>query len=88
MLEVESVQRPPCAVRRCGEPVSYTHLNDEITLCSLVSSDPSRMALICYSFLVKSFDDVAILTIDGLPKDFHKVYLIYRNDKNRLKRCV
>ncbi len=43
------------------------------------------MALICYSFLVKSFDDVAILTIDGLPKDFHKVYLIYRNDKNRLK---
>ena len=59
--------------------------NDEITLCSLVSSDPSRMALICYSFLVKSFDDVAILTIDGVPKDFHKVYLIYRNDKNRLK---
>ncbi len=59
--------------------------NDEITLCSLVSSDPTRMALICYSFLVKSFDDVAVLTIDGLPKDFHKVYLIYRNDKNRLK---
>lgn len=59
--------------------------NDEITLCSLASSDPSCMALVCYSFLVKSFEDVVVLPIDDVPKDFHRVYLIYRNDKNRLK---
>lgn len=59
--------------------------NDEITMCSLVSSDPSCLALVCYSFLVNSFDDVSVITIKDLPKDFHQVYLIYRNDRTRLK---
>lgn len=77
----EEVQR---LVEEDGLSIEQSY-NDEITLCSLVSSDPACMALLCYSFLVSSFDDVATITISNLPKDFHPVYLIYRNDRTRLK---
>lgn len=65
-------------------PINEMHLHreydDEITMCSLVSSDVNKMALLCYSFLVSAFDDVVALRIDGLPMDFQKVYLMSRHE--------
>ncbi|HJI80234.1 MAG TPA: LysR family transcriptional regulator [Eggerthellaceae bacterium] len=54
--------------------------DDEITLSSFVSTDPNNVSLLVYSFLVKSFDDVVCLPIEGVPKDFHKVYLMSRKE--------
>lgn len=53
--------------------------NDEITLSSLVTSNESAVALLCYSFLVKAFDDVVFRPLREAPREFHKVYLISRN---------
>jgi DNA-binding transcriptional LysR family regulator len=53
---------------------------DEITMCSLISSNPSSAALFCYSFLTAAFQDVVCLPISGVPADFQKVYLISRNE--------
>ena len=55
--------------------VEYAY-NDEITLSSLVNSDTNDVALLCYSFLVKAFDDVVYLPLQDAPREFHKVYLI------------
>lgn len=54
--------------------------DDEITMCSLVSSNPDCAALFCYSFLVAAFQDVVCIPIRDLPADFHKVYLVSRNE--------
>lgn len=54
--------------------------DDEITLSSFASTDPRNVALLVYSFLVNSFDDVVCLPIDGVPLDFHKVYLMSRKE--------
>ena len=54
--------------------------SDEITLCALVSSDPSKMALLCYSFLIEAFPDVTCVRITGLPTDFQKIYLFSRHE--------
>lgn len=54
--------------------------DDEITLSSFASTDPRNVSLLVYSFLVNSFDDVVCLPIDGVPLDFHKVYLMSRKE--------
>lgn len=54
--------------------------DDEITLSSFVSTDPENVSLLVYSFLVNSFDDVVCLPIEGVPQDFHKVYLMSRKE--------
>lgn len=54
--------------------------DDEITLSSFVSVDPANVSLLVYSFLVNSFDDVVCLPIEGVPQDFHKVYLMSRKE--------
>ncbi len=53
---------------------------EEITICSMVSADESAIALVDYSFLVGAFHDVVCIAIDEIPKDFHKLYLVYRNE--------
>lgn len=53
---------------------------DEITMCSLVTSNKDRKALFCYSFLATAFQDVVCLRVRDLPTDFHKVYLISRRE--------
>ena len=53
---------------------------DEITMCSLVTSNNSMLALFCYSFLVTAFQDVVCIPISDLPADFHKVYLVSRHE--------
>ncbi len=62
--------------------------NDEITLSSLVTSNKTDVSLLCYSFLVKAFDDVVFLPLKEAPKDFHKVYLLSKKhgEKSQLIR--
>lgn len=61
--------------------ITVSHFyDDEITLCSLVSSDENQVALLCYSFLVNAFEDVICVPIKEAPMDFHKLYLVSRNE--------
>lgn len=53
---------------------------EEITACSIVSASEEAMALVDYSFLMRAFSDVVCVPIEGLPRDFHKIYLIHRSD--------
>ena len=64
----------------CDELDVRREYDDEITLCAMVSSNPQKMALLCYSFLVEAFGDVACVHLKGLPSDFHKVYLFSRRE--------
>lgn len=62
--------------------------NDEITLSSLVTSNKNDVSLLCYSFLVKAFDEVVFIPVKEAPKDFHKVYLLSKKqgEKSQLLR--
>ncbi|MDO4854532.1 MAG: LysR family transcriptional regulator [Coriobacteriia bacterium] len=53
---------------------------DEITICSLVSSDKMALGLATYSFLIPAFTDVVCIPIEGISRDFHQEYLVYRSD--------
>ena len=64
--------------------VEYS-FNDEITLSSLVTSDTEGVALLCYSFLVKAFDEVKFISLEDAPAAFHKVYLVSRMDRSQPK---
>ena len=55
---------------------------EEITICSMVSADESAIAFVDYSFLVGAFNDVVCIPIDEVPEDFHKLYLIHREEEN------
>lgn len=59
--------------------------NDEITLSSMITPDTQNVALLCYSFLVKAFDEVVFLPLEEAPKEFHKVYLIAKEEQFRPK---
>ncbi len=61
--------------------------NDEITLCSLVTADPSLMAIACHSWLLDAFPDIVPIPIVEAPKDFHTFYLSYRK-RERLAFAV
>lgn len=56
--------------------------NNEVTMASLVSSNPENVALFCYSFLVNAFDGITYLPIEGVPADFHKIYLVSRKERH------
>ncbi len=55
---------------------------DEIALSSFVASNPERISLLVYSFLVNAFDDVVCLPIRDVPLDFHKIYLMSRKEEH------
>ena len=57
-----------------------TNYDDEITMSSLVSSDEETVALFCNTFLVRAFENVKCLPIIEAPADFHKIYLVSRNE--------
>ena len=63
-----------------GEMQVKREFADEITMCSLVTSNKDVLALFCYSFLVTAFQDVVCIPISDLPADFHKVYLVSRHE--------
>lgn len=54
--------------------------DDEITMSTIISSNENKLALFCHSFLVNAFSDVVCRRIEGLSKDFHKVYLVSRKE--------
>lgn len=51
---------------------------DEITICSVVAADEDAIAFVDYSFLIKVFQDVVCIPLEGVPTDFHKIYLVHR----------
>ena len=53
---------------------------DEITICSTVAADEGAVAFVDYSFLIKVFEDVVCIPIEGLPSDFHKIDLVHRDE--------
>ena len=61
--------------------------NDEITLASLVTADPHMLSIVCHSWLVDAFPDVATVTIKEAPVDFHRFYISYRK-RERLSLAV
>lgn len=54
---------------------------DEITICSIVSADPEAVAFVDYSFLTKVFSDVVCIPLEGVPVNFHEIYLVYRDNE-------
>lgn len=81
-----SVTSPTLRSLKENLPCDNLHLvreyDDEITMSAMVSSEASKMALFCYSFLVNAFEDVVCLPIRDLPYDFHKVYLASRKESH------
>ena len=65
-----------------GLHVHYAY-DDEITLSSMVAADDSQVALFCYSFLINAFNDVVCLPIREAPVDFHKTYVVCRDESRR-----
>lgn len=53
----------------------------EITLCSMVVSNPNNIALFSYSFLADAFKDVVCIPVEDVPRDFHPIYLISRREE-------
>lgn len=54
---------------------------EEISICSMVSADESAIAFVDYSFLVQAFNDIVCIPIEEVPQDFHKLYLIHRDEE-------
>ena len=48
-----------------------------------MAADDSQVALFCYSFLINAFDDVVCLPIREAPVDFHKTYVVCRDESRR-----
>ena len=69
-------------VDKYGLNVRYAY-DDEITLSSIVAADKQQMALFCYSLLINAFDDVVCLPIREAPVDFHKTYVVSRDESRR-----
>lgn len=65
-----------------GLNVQYA-FDDEITLSSIISADQNQVALFCYSLLINAFDDVVCLPIREAPVDFHKTYVVSRDESRR-----
>lgn len=59
--------------------------DDEITLSSLVAADESKMALFCYSLMINAFDDVVCIPVREAPVDFHKTYVVSRDEGRQPK---
>ena len=54
--------------------------SDSITMCSLVAVDPTAIALVVDSFVLRSFDSLAFLQVEGVPAGFHQTFFNYRDD--------
>lgn len=65
-----------------GLNVQYA-FDDEITLSSIISADQNQVALFCYSLLINAFDDVVCPPIREAPVDFHKTYVVSRDESRR-----
>ena len=59
--------------------------DDEITLSSLVAGNESKTALFCYSLMINAFDDVVCIPVREAPIDFHKTYVVSRDEGRQPK---
>lgn len=69
------------AIAGCALETVETY-SDEISICSAVSADTGARAFVAYSYLIKAFDSVVMVPIEGVPKEFHKMYLVSRSEKD------
>lgn len=63
-----------------GEMTIYGTGEDEITLGSMVDSDSSAVGLTLETLGILPFNRLRVVPIEGMPDDFHTVYLIYRKN--------
>lgn len=56
---------------------------DEVSLGGIISSRPNDIALATLTISLKAFEHLRFLRIEGLPQDFHPIYLIYKRDAYR-----
>lgn len=59
--------------------------DDEIALSSLVAGNESKTALFCYSLMINAFDDVVCIPVREAPIDFHKTYVVSRDEGRQPK---
>lgn len=57
---------------------------DEITMCSMVSTEPNLVALTCSTWLVGSFERAQAIEILDAPKGYRKFYMSYRASLPRI----
>ncbi len=67
-----------------GLNVKFSY-DDEITLSSLVAADESKLTLFCYSLMINAFDDVVCVPVREAPVDFHKTYVVSRDEGRQPK---
>lgn len=65
--------------------VQHSYL-DEITMCSVISSDPKTVGIMVSSWLVPTYPDVIAIPIEEAPEHFHRFWLSYR--PNPLKNTL
>jgi DNA-binding transcriptional LysR family regulator len=53
---------------------------DSITMCSLVAVDPTAIALVVDSYILRSFDELASVRVEGVPAGFYQTFFCYRDD--------
>lgn len=58
---------------------------DEITLGGMVQADPLAVGLATLSIGLKSFSGLSIIPIEDLPRDFHRIYMVYKRDAFRTR---
>lgn len=58
---------------------------DEITLGGMVQADPLAVGLATLSIGLKSFLGLSIIPIEDLPRDFHRIYMVYKRDAFRTR---
>lgn len=56
------------------------NFDDEITISSLLASNPHDVGLFCYSYMVRAYDNLVFLPVEDVPAAFHKVYLVSRRE--------
>lgn len=57
--------------------------NDEITLATVAVGEPDKVSIVCYNWLLDSFENLTLLEIEDAPEDFHRFYMCYRKNERR-----
>ena len=58
-------------------PVQHAYL-DEITMCSMIASDPKTVGIMVSSWIISANQDVVSISIDEAPEHFHRFWLSHR----------
>lgn len=58
---------------------------DEITLGGMVQADSQAVGLATLSIGLKSFSGLSIIPLNDIPRDFHRIYMVYKRDAFRTR---